>query len=108
MYRSAAALFTTWSRASRLKLIVITSTIGRKPGDGRADAGAHEGRLGQRGVTDPLGPELVEQAHAHREGTAVAADVLAHEEDPRIAFERLAHPLPNRLPVRDHGAGPVV
>jgi len=26
-----AALFTTWSSASRLKLIVITSTIGRMP-----------------------------------------------------------------------------
>ncbi len=31
MYRSVAALFTTWSSASMLKLIVITSTIGRMP-----------------------------------------------------------------------------
>ena len=31
MYRIAAALFTIWSSASRLKLIVMTSTIGRMP-----------------------------------------------------------------------------
>jgi hypothetical protein len=31
MWRSVAALFTTWSRQSRLKLTVITSTIGRSP-----------------------------------------------------------------------------
>ena len=31
MCRSVAALFTIWSSASRLKLTVITSTIGRRP-----------------------------------------------------------------------------
>ena len=31
MWRSVAALFTIWSSASRLKLTVITSTIGRRP-----------------------------------------------------------------------------
>ena len=31
MCRSVAALLTTWSSASRLKLTVITSTIGRRP-----------------------------------------------------------------------------
>ena len=31
MCRSAAALFNTWSSASRLKLMVITSTMGRIP-----------------------------------------------------------------------------
>jgi len=31
MWRSAAALFTIWSSASRLKFTVITSTMGRKP-----------------------------------------------------------------------------
>ena len=31
MWRSIAALFTIWSRASRLKFTVITSTMGRIP-----------------------------------------------------------------------------
>jgi hypothetical protein len=31
MYRSLAALLTTWSMASRMKFMVITSTMGRSP-----------------------------------------------------------------------------
>ena len=80
MCSSVAALFTIWSSASRLKLTVMISTIGRMPPMRGADAGADEGRLRQRRVADAFRPELVEQALADREAAAVAADVLAHEE----------------------------
>ena len=50
-----------------------------------ADAGADERGLRERRVADALGPELLEQPVAHREGATVAADVLAHQEDARIA-----------------------
>ena len=55
------------------------------PAQGGADAGADERRLRQRGVADPFGAELLQQAEADREAAAVAADVLAHEEDPVVA-----------------------
>ena len=50
------------------------------PAEGGADTGAHERRFRQRRVTDPLGPELLEQPLAHGEAAAVPADVLAHQE----------------------------
>ena len=61
MWRSVAALFTIWSSASRLKLTVMISTIGRMPPMRRADAGADERRLRQRRVADALRAELLEQ-----------------------------------------------
>ena len=60
------------------------------PAERGADAGADEGRLRQRRVADPLGAELLEQAQAHGEAAAVAADVLAHQEHPLVAVQRLA------------------
>ena len=72
MCRKVAALFRIWSSASRLKLTVMISTIGRMPAQRRADAGADERRLRQRRVAHPLGAELLEQAEAHGEGAAVA------------------------------------
>ena len=55
------------------------------PAERGADAGADERRLRQRRVADALGTELVEQALAHREAAAVAADVLAHQEHAVVA-----------------------
>ena len=55
------------------------------PAERGADAGADERRLRQRRVADPLRAELLQQAEADREAAAVAADVLAHEEDPLVA-----------------------
>ena len=52
-----------------------------------ADPRADEARLGERRVPDALGAELVEQAEADGEGPAVAADVLAHQEDPLVGRE---------------------
>ncbi len=65
----------------------------------RADAGADERRFRERRVADALGPELLEQALAHGEAAAVAADVLAHEKDARIALQRLADGGAHRLAV---------
>ena len=70
-----------------------------------ADAGADEGRLGERGVTDPLRPELLEQPEAHREAAAVTADVLTHEEHAVVPLQRVPEGRSHRLPVgRLHGA----
>ena len=99
MCSSVAALFMIWSRASRLKLTVMISTIGRIPPSAAPMPGADERRLRQRRVADPLGPELLEQALADREAAAVAADVLAHEEHPLVAPQRLADRLAHRLAV---------
>ena len=85
MCSSVAALFTIWSSASRLKLTVMISTIGRMPAERGADAGTDERRLRQRCVADALRSELLEQTEADGEAAAVPADVLAHEEDPLVA-----------------------
>ena len=85
MCSSVAALFMIWSSASRLKLTVMISTIGRMPAERGADPRADERRLRQRRVADALGPELLEQTEAHREAAAVAADVLAHQEHAIVA-----------------------
>ena len=60
------------------------------PADGRTDACTDECRLRQGCVTDSLGPELLEQPEAHGEAATVTADVLAHQEHPVIALERVA------------------
>ena len=62
-----------------------------------ANAGAGEARFRQRRIADALGAELGEQSLAHRVAAAVAADVLAHQEDLVVAAQgiadRLAHGL---------------
>ena len=105
---SVAALFRIWSSASRLKFTVMISTIGPHAAERGADAGADERRLRQRRVADALGPELLEQALAHREAAAVAADVLAHEEHRgRRAGARRGSPsrIASRYVVRTPGVG---
>ena len=70
------------------------------------DAGADERELGERRVADALGTELVEEALRHRVRTAVLSDVLAHQEDARIARERVVKRLACRFAVGDlHRAG---
>ena len=101
MYRSVAALFTTWSRESRLKLIVITSTIGRIPPSAAPIPGSDERRLESRRVAHTLRAELVEQPEAHGERSSVAADVLAHEEHPVVRRKCLTHRGANGLAVRE-------
>ena len=59
----------------------MISTIGRMPSQRGADAGADERRFRKRRVANALRSELLEQALAHGEAAAVAADVFAHQED---------------------------
>ena len=97
MCRSVAALLTIWSSASRLKLTVMISTIGRMP-PSAAPMPAPTNADSDSGVSRiALGPELLEQALADGEAAAVAADVLAHQEHALVARSasrmRLAHGL---------------
>ena len=55
----------------------------------RTDAQPGEAVLRQRRVADALGPEFVEQPLAHAVTSAVMADILTHEEDARIALQRV-------------------
>ncbi len=58
--------------------------------EGGTDPRTDEARLGERCVADALRAELVEEAEADGEGTAVAAHVLAHQEHPLIGGKRMA------------------
>ena len=77
------------------------------PAHGGADPDPGERRFRQRGVADPLGTEFVEQALADGKAAAVAADILAHQEDPLVLVHRLADRLAHRLAVGElaHGVG---
>ncbi len=66
----------------------------------RADRGADDRRLGQRGVHDPLLAEPREQPVRHLEGAAVDADVLAEHEHALVALHLLEDALADRLDVR--------
>ena len=64
-----------------------------------------------RAVTerDPLGAELVLQPLGDGVGAAVAADVLAHQEDARVVLQRFAQGLAQRLAIAHaaaHGSAP--
>ena len=69
-----------------------------RPGAGerRAHGGAHEAELAGRGVAHALDPELFLQAPALRVDAAGLADVLAHEEDARVALQLAAQRLADR------------
>ena len=69
--------------------------------DRGADTGADEAVLGQRRVDDALRPELLEQALADRVAAAVAAHVLAEQQDARIGVQRITDRLPAGLAVAD-------
>ena len=90
MCRSVAALFTIWSSASRLKLTVMISTIGRippsaapmpAPTNADSDSGVSRMRSGPNSSSRPL---------LTRVAAAVAADVLAHQEHALVGAQRLA------------------
>ena len=102
---SVAALFTIWSRASRLKLTVMTSTIGRIPPSAApipapTNADSDKGR-----IAHAVGTELFEQALTHGEAAAVATDVLPHEEHALVTQKRVTQRVVHRLAVcRPHGS----
>jgi len=63
------------------------------PIPGETDSEARGGRLRKRPVPDPVLAELLAEAPVHPESPAVDADVLAQQDDVRIA----AHFFPNRF-----------
>ena len=103
MYRMLAALLTIWSIATRLKLKVMNSMIGRRPDHRRADADAGEPFLGDRRVDDPPGAEPLEHPLADLVGAVVLRDFLTHEEDAVVALHLLGHRLVQGFPIRKHG-----
>ena len=78
---------------------------GAHAAEGGTDAGTHKRRLGQRGVADALGTELLQQAETDREAAAVAAHVLTHQEHPLIPAEGIAQCCSHRLAVGRLHAG---
>ncbi len=80
MYFSLAAWLTIWSNATHRKSMNMMSTIGRKPGDCRADAEADDGLLADRGVDHPAFAELGLEPGIGLEHAAEGADVLAGAE----------------------------
>ncbi len=71
--------------------------MGFKPRHRRADAEAGEAVLGDRGVDHPLVAELLHQVAAHLVGALVLGDLLAHQEDVRIAPHLLGHGVAQRV-----------
>ena len=108
MCSHVAALFTIWSSGSRLKLHVITSTIGRMPPIA-APMPAPTKPDSESGVSRMRsGPNSSSMPRAHGEAAAVAAHVFAHQKRARPAASRrgsFAHGLAvsHRTQLRAHG-----
>ena len=105
MCSRVAALFMIWSRARRLKLTVMTSTIGRIPPRAApmpaptkvdSDSGVSRTRSGPNSSTSPrLTPKH----------PPYGPDVLPHKEDPLIGAHGVPHGLTHGFAVGDlHGA----
>jgi len=108
MWRNSAAVLTIWSSARRLKLTVITSTIGRSP-PSAAPMPVPTKRARKAACRGCARAELLQEALRHRVGAAVLADVLAHQEDSGVTRQRLVQRLAQCFAVgRLHRAGPVV
>ena len=100
MCRRVAALFMIWSSASRLKLTVMISTIGRMPPMAGADADAGDRSIRSSGhVADALRAEFLEQPLADGKAAAVAAHIRAHQEDALVAVQ-IARGSPARMASR--------
>ena len=69
----------------------------------RADPGADDRHLGDRGVADALRAELLEEPLRDAHRAAHLGDVLAHQEDVLVGAHRLGERVAHGLPVRDLG-----
>ncbi len=105
MYRMLAALLTIWSIATRLKLKVMNSTIGRRPTIAAPMPMPAEPFLGDRRVDDPAGAEAGEHPLADLVGAVVLGDLFAHEEDAVVALHLLGHRLVQGFAVGNDGHG---
>ena len=75
--------------ASMLKFTVMISTIGPHAAECRANARADERGLRKGRVANALRSEFLQKAMAHRKCTAVAPDILAHQENAGVVCEEL-------------------
>jgi hypothetical protein len=64
---------------------------------GQSDGRSDDDGLGQRHVDDALGAEALLQPLGRAEDAAVVADVLAEDDHPLVALERLAERRADRL-----------
>src|SRR5208283_4157213 len=67
----------------------------------RAEAGVHDGHLGNGCVDDARGTEAVDEALGDFEGAAIDADVFADAEDGGIALHLFPDALADRFEVGD-------
>ena len=94
-----AAVLRIWSSASSEKFTVITSTMGRMPAAAApipapvkpdSESGVSRMRVLAKLLHQPLGDRVA---------AAIGAHILAHQEHPVIAQERIADTLFHRLPI---------
>ena len=79
------------------------SATGRRPISARTGRAADDRRLGERRVDDAPRPELLLEAERHLERSSVHADVLAEDEDARVASHLEPQPVGDRLDVGQLG-----
>ena len=107
MCRSVAALLTIWSSASRLKLTVMISTIGRMPPSAApmpaprnvfSDRGVSRTRSGPNSSSSPWltlkAPPYPPDVFPHQKHARVVAERLAQRGADRVAVAHLAHGVP--------------
>ena len=95
------ALFTTWSKATKEKLKVMNSMIGRSP-TMAAPTPMPANPFSLIGVSMiRLGPETFEQTLAHFVGAVVFGDFFSHQKDIRIALQLFRERFVQRLTISD-------
>ncbi len=73
------------------------------PDHGRADRGADDPRLGERGVHHAIGAELLDEPVGDLERATEHADVLAHQEHALVGTQLVAQGGGDRLEVGESG-----
>ena len=94
-----AAWFTTMSIATRMKLIVMISTTGRRPSIAAPTPAPTKPSSEIGRLADALAAPLLPEAGGDLVGALEAADLLAHQEDALVARELLVERAPQRLAV---------
>ena len=98
MYQNFAAWLTRLSIGSAMKSPNMISNTGRRPGHRGAVGGAGERQLRDRRVEHAVGPEPLVQVRRRLEHAARRGDVLAEEDDRRIALDLLGEGVADRDP----------
>ena len=96
-----AAWFTIWSIASRLKLMVMISTTGRRPSIAAPIAAPTKPSSAIGVSRTRFGPELVQQPGRDLVGALEDTDLLAEQDDRLVPVQLGAQRVVQRLPVGD-------